>query len=78
MAPFRAKDGHELRARTTEEMRRQVLPLPDLSHQPGHPQYLVNMVKLAPDKEHFRDTIFWNIFRNSILFDTIETANQFR
>ena len=40
--------------------------------------YQVNIIQLEPANEHLRDTIFFNIFRNSILFDELHDALEYR
>lgn len=56
-----------------------MLPLRPFNPQiPGSPQHLVNMIKLLPTHEHLRDTLFWNIFRDSILFNDLKSAMAYR
>src|SRR5690606_33524002 len=74
MSPFSVYEGPsgEARYRNEQEKARQMLPIKELSRVPGNPQYLVNLIKLAPEKEGLRDTVFWNIFRMALLFDNLE------
>lgn len=39
---------------------------------------MVNLIQLDSEVEHLRDTIFWAIFGNSILFDDFESAVEYR
>ena len=36
------------------------------------------MIQLIPEQEHLRDTLFYAIFGESILMDTVETALAYR
>ena len=45
---------------------------------PGHPRYLVNMVQLTRDQEHLRDTLLYNNFQKSMLFDDLDSALAYR
>lgn len=42
------------------------------------PQFAVNMFDLAPDKEHYRDTLLWNIYRNALVVPSIDDARRYR
>lgn len=44
----------------------------------GNPKYLVNLINLPFEKEHLRDTLFYNIYKNSMLFDDMDTAFAYR
>jgi hypothetical protein len=66
------------RPRTKEEMDKGELPLAPLSGVAGHPRYLVNLIQLRSSDEHLRDTVFWNIFRNSLLFEDLDSATKYR
>lgn len=73
-----------LRFRNAAEMQARALPLPpvfdSVSKQTpeGNPEYLVNLVRLPAALEHLRDTVFYNIYKNSLLFDDVRTANVYR
>ena len=36
------------------------------------------MIKLDPEKEHFRDTLFHSIYRQNLLFKDLDTALEYR
>ncbi len=38
----------------------------------------MNLIQLKPDHEHLRDTIFWDIFRNTLIFQDENAALAFR
>ncbi len=38
----------------------------------------INMIQLSRNNEHLRDTLFYSIFRESILVDNVESAMNFR
>lgn len=60
-------------------MRSKSLPLPQIRNSPsGNPQYLVNLIELNDDNESLRDTVFYNIFRDAILFDTLADGVEYR
>eukprot|EP01043_Picozoa_sp_COSAG02_P018749 COSAG02_NODE_884_length_16193_cov_20.464086_3_plen_95_part_00 len=40
--------------------------------------FLVNLIQLPPNKEHYRDTIFWRAFKNAILVSTLDEAMHYR
>lgn len=43
---------------------------------PGNPRYMVNLIELERDKEYLRDSVFWVMFRNTILVDTFDDAQK--
>jgi hypothetical protein len=45
---------------------------------PGNPRYLVNLVQLNRDQEYLRDTLLYNNFQRSLLFDDLESAMAYR
>ena len=87
MIPFQVQEtptrrsgasGGTRRRRNQTELEDGELPLPALKDVKGAPRYLVNLIKLRPNDEYLRDTVFWSIFRDSLLFDTIEAASEYR
>jgi hypothetical protein len=62
---FMVGEGSQRRARSDAEIKQHNL-LPMFELPPGF-QYLVNMIKLAPGKEHLRDTLFWHIFKYAVV-----------
>ena len=36
------------------------------------------MIQLKPDQEHLRDSVFFSVFRDKIVFDTMESAMAYR
>jgi len=38
----------------------------------------VNIIQLDDSKEHLRDSVFFSIFRKSLIFDDFELAAQYR
>ena len=55
-----------------------MLPLPSLNEVPGHPQYLINLIRLQPQLEYLRDTLFYAIYKDSLLFDTLDSALNYK
>ena len=45
---------------------------------PGNPVYLVNLIQLPKKHERLRDSLFYNMYRNNMLFDDVESANAYR
>jgi hypothetical protein len=45
---------------------------------PGNPRMMINLLQLTPENEELRDTLFWNIFSSSILFDNLSAALDYR
>jgi chromosome segregation ATPase len=66
------------RSRSEAEMRNGQLPLPSLQNVPGNPQYLINLIKLQPQNEGLRDTLFYHMYKDSLLFDSMETALSYK
>ena len=63
------------RERTEEEKKAGTLPLtPSLEGIPGNPRYAVNMLKLPTKDEGKRETIFYHIYRKTLVFDTMVNA----
>eukprot|EP01051_Picozoa_sp_SAG22_P009299 SAG22_NODE_766_length_7392_cov_4.700123_2_plen_1726_part_00 len=42
------------------------------------PRLMVNMLELPPEKEKYRDTVFWTLFKTSLMMDTLEDAQAYR
>lgn len=40
--------------------------------------FLVNLIELPANQEHYRDTIFWRVFRSGILVGTLDEAMEYR
>ena len=40
--------------------------------------FLVNLIQLPPNTEHYRDTIFWRAFKSAILVSTLDEAMHYR
>eukprot|EP01043_Picozoa_sp_COSAG02_P048186 COSAG02_NODE_4710_length_5072_cov_3.946511_2_plen_106_part_00 len=40
--------------------------------------FLVNLIQLPPNQEHYRDTIFWRAFKSNVLVNTLDEATQYR
>lgn len=40
--------------------------------------FLVNLIELPANHEHYRDTIFWRVFRSGILVGTLNEAMEYR
>ena len=38
----------------------------------------INLIQLDPNNEDLRETVFWSMFRNSLLFDNLDTAANYR
>ena len=70
--------SNNFRSRTKEERAAKSLPLPKFNNIAGNPEYFINMIKLDEEMEHLRDTIFYRIFQKSLLFDTFDTAIEYR
>ena len=45
---------------------------------PGNPRYMINILQLSPENEHLRDTLFWDLLRNTILIDDFPSAIKYR
>ena len=75
---------HNRVKRTEQEKREGKLPLPTIQWEiergqiPGRPCYMVNEIQLKPEHEDLRDTVFWNALRNTVIFDTMEEATEYR
>ena len=83
MLPFRVpcngrNPAKKFRKRNEAEMARASLPLDVLRNVPGRPEYLVNLVSLDKENEHLRDTLFWSIFKKSLLFDDLPSGSAYR
>jgi hypothetical protein len=66
------------RQRTNAEMASRKLPLTTLSLDRGNPEYMVNMLHLSPEHEHLRDNVFWNIYKQTVVVDTMDDAIALR
>ena len=66
------------RPRNENEKAERKLPLPAINFNRGNPTYLVNLIELPVSKEHLRDTVFYEIYHNSILIDNIDCAKEYR
>jgi chromosome segregation ATPase len=44
---------------------------------PGFIGFAVNMVRLRPEHENLRYSVFWGLFRDLMLFDTLESASEY-
>lgn len=42
------------------------------------PQFAVNMFDLTADKEHYRDTLLWSMYRNMLVMNTVDDARRYR
>jgi hypothetical protein len=51
-------------------------PIPDTV--PGNPVHMINLLKIDPSKEYLRDSLFYLMFKSSLLFDDLPTASAYR
>jgi hypothetical protein len=74
--PYRVGNS---RSRNEEELRSCLLPLPPLEGYNGPPpRYMINMLKLDSANENLRDSLFWHMFSNTLLFDDFASATTYR
>jgi hypothetical protein len=71
------QSGGKPRKRTDAERASGSLPLEKIKAN-GNPEFLVNLIRLREENEHLRDTVFWGVFKKSLLFDSMATATAYR
>lgn len=60
--------------RNNTDRRRKILPYPKL----GDIRYVVNEVQLLTKDENLRESLFYDLFRQTIIFETMEEMNEFK
>lgn len=76
---FKIKTNDGRRPRNDSERQRKELPLPPPSFSKGPcPEYLVNLIDLPSEMEHYRDTVFYAIYGTSLLFEELDAAMEYR
>ena len=65
-------EGGRKRERNAAEINSQKLPL----HPPAPfgAKYMVNLIQLDPKQEHMRDTVFFHMYRYTLLFENLDAA----
>ena len=66
------------RLRNDHEKAEGRLPIPRINFNRGNPEYMVNLIELPAHNEYLRDTLFYGIYQDTILIDTIEMAQEYR
>ncbi len=71
----RASAGFTTVARSREKVEAQCIPLPQLDTK-GFIGYAVNLIVLPRESEHLRDTLFWALYGNLCVFETLEQMSN--
>ncbi len=70
-----ASAGFTTAARSRESVEAQCIPLPQVDTE-GFIGYAVNLIALPRESEHLRDTLFWAIYGNLCVFETLEQMSN--
>ncbi len=71
----RASAGFTTIARSREHVEAQSIPLPPVDTE-GFIGYAVNLIVLPQESEHLRDTLFWALYGNLCVFETLEQMSN--
>ncbi len=71
----RASSGFTTIARSKENIEAQSIPLPPVDTE-GFIGYAVNLIILPRESEHLRDTLFWALYGNLCVFETLEQMSN--
>lgn len=82
ISPFSLGGGRGGRGRSEADRRSGRLPIPEPrdsrgSRPEGFVDFAVNLIKLAPHHEHYRDTVLWDAFRDKMVFRSRADGDNF-